>query len=132
MAGRLVFGTTGSDAFLAEITSINWSGLSRESIDQTHTASPDNYKEFDPSTLVDPGELEVELNFDPDTEPPIEQAKGTLTITFPLASGQISAATWAGAAFMTSIDVNGSDVAGKFTASTTWKFSGPITFTAGS
>lgn len=132
MAGRLVFGTTGSDAFLAEITSINWSGLTRDSIDQTHTASPSNYKEFDPSTLVDPGELEVELNFNPDTEPPIEQAKGTLTITFPKTGAQLSGATWAGSAFMTSIDVNGSDVAGKFTASTTWKFSGPITFTAGS
>ncbi len=131
MAGRLVFGTTGSDAFLAEITSINWSGLTRESIDQTHTASPNNYKEFDPSTLVDAGELEVELNFDPDTEPPIEQAKAALTITFPLASGQITAATWAGDAFLTSIDVNGGDVAGKYTASTTWKFSGPITFAPG-
>ena len=132
MAGRLVFGTTGSDAFLAEITSINWSGLSRESIDQTHTASPDNYKEFDPSVLVDPVELEVELHFDPDTAPPIEQAKGALTITFAKTSAQTSGATWAGDAFLTSIDVNGGDVAGKYTASTTWKFSGKITFTAGS
>lgn len=130
--GRLVFGTDVSTAFCAEILSINWSGLTRQSIDQTHTGTADNYMVFDPSKLVDGGQVEIELNFDPDTEPPIEAAKATMTVTFPLGSGQSSAATWAADAFLTEISVNGQDLAGKFTASTTWKISGPITFTAGS
>jgi len=130
--GRLVFGTDASDSYLAEILSVNWSGLSRQSIDQTHTGTADNYMVFDPSTLVDGGQIEIEVNFDPDTEPPIEDAKGTLTITFPKASGQTTAGTWAASAFLTEFSFNGTDLAGKYTASTTWKISGPITFTAGS
>lgn len=130
--GKLVYGTSVSAPFCAEVIGVNWSGLTRQAIDQTHTGTADNYMVFDPSKLVDGGQVEVELNFDADTEPPIEDAKAALTITFPPGAGQTTGASWSADAFLTEISVNGQDLAGKFTASTTWKISGKITFTGGS
>ncbi|MHC4867867.1 MAG: hypothetical protein ACYTEX_27670 [Planctomycetota bacterium] len=45
--------------------------------------------------MVDNGELLINFHFNPDTEPPIDAAAETITITFP------STATWAFSGFMT-------------------------------
>jgi hypothetical protein len=71
-----------ASGFLAQITDVTLPEQSREKIDTSHTLSPDNRREFILSELVDSGELEVELNFDPSAEPPIDDPFEPVTITF--------------------------------------------------
>jgi hypothetical protein len=91
--------------FFAQITDINWSGVTRASIPLPHmglaAASSGTFGNLPkvPGNIIDPGALEVEINFNPDTTPPIGAAASTCTVTF--AGG----ATWAGSAFMTEMGV---------------------------
>jgi hypothetical protein len=127
-----VFSTS---SFSAEVTDVDWSGISREAIATSHqgTAAAGTGKfgnaTFIPGDLSDPGELGMTIHFDPDTEPPIDQVAETITLTWPLASGDASAATWAGSGFITSYDI-GAPLDDKMTATVTVKFSGNITMVA--
>lgn len=78
-----------ASGFFAEITDVTLPEEAREKIDVSHTTSPDERREYIMSELVDSGELEVELNFDPDADPPIDDPFEPVTISFP------SGATWA-------------------------------------
>lgn len=86
----IAFGTSG---FTAEILSLNGNDITREDIDVTHMGST-GYREFMPSDLVDGGSIELELGFDPDSQPPITSAAETVTITFPLPAGGTTPATF--------------------------------------
>ena len=57
-----------------EFTSFSISNDTRESLDVTHTRSPDGYMEFVPSGFISPGTIEVALKFDPANPPPIGAA----------------------------------------------------------
>ena len=128
----LTFGTSG---FTAELTSVSWSGISRVSLDTSHmgTAAPGSGKfgnmTFKPGDLSDPGELQVEFFFNPDTEPPIDQPAETITVTFPLVTGDTTAAKWAASGFITSYEMTG-ELENMMTGSMTVKFSGNVTQTA--
>lgn len=113
---------TFSSGFMAEILSVNHSGISREAIDDTHMGTT-TARSFQPSDLYDPGELSVELQFDEDTKPPIDGATETITVTFP------SGATWAADGFMTDFEYS-DPLEDKMTATATLKFTGDITVTA--
>ena len=71
-----------ASGFLAEITGVTLPEQSRNKIDTSHTQSPDNRRQFILSELVDSGELEVELNFDPSASPPIDGDFEPVTLTF--------------------------------------------------
>jgi hypothetical protein len=49
---------------LAEVTSVSWPNMARDSVDASHMESPNRYREFIPG-MVDPGEMSVEFNFIP-------------------------------------------------------------------
>lgn len=119
---------TFSSGFFAEITNIGHSGINRGSVDVTHMGTTDA-REFMPTDLYDAGELSVELQFDPDSSPPIDQAAETVTVTFPTPSGGVSGATWAADGFMTDFEYTG-PLEDKMTATATIKFTGTITYTA--
>lgn len=90
MAADIGTGTTitfGTSSFTAEIMSVNGNDITREDIDTTHMGTT-NYRTFIPADLVDGGSIELEINFDPDSQPPIAGAAETITITFPLPAGQ--------------------------------------------
>jgi predicted secreted protein len=57
-------GTLGSGTYvdMAEVTSIKFPNLSRDTIDATHMASPDGFREFI-AGLSDGGEFSVEVNY---------------------------------------------------------------------
>ena len=79
---RLGFGTTLTfSTFSGEITSLSITA-DREQLDVTHMQSPDEFREFI-GGLKDPGELVVEVNFEPATPTPLGLAKAPLSITFP-------------------------------------------------
>jgi hypothetical protein len=89
-------GTTiafGTSSFSADVMSLSASDIAREDIDVTHMGST-GYKEFQPSDLVDGGSIEMEIGFDPDSQPPISGAAEVITITFPTPAGGISGATF--------------------------------------
>lgn len=127
-----VFGTS---SFTSEVTDIDWGGITRNPIDTSHQgiaaagAGKFGNKTFIPADLSDPGELTLTLHFDPDQEPPIDQPAETLTLTWPLASGDATAATWAGSVFITSYEV-GAPLDDKMTATMTVKVSGEVTMVA--
>jgi predicted secreted protein len=50
---------------LGEVTSITMPNLARDAVDATHTESTGGWREFIPG-LKDPGEVKIEMNFDPD------------------------------------------------------------------
>lgn len=127
------FGTTITfqSGFCAEILDVSWDGIERNAIDTSHMTTVDGWMTFLLSDLKDPGELTVELQFDPDESPPITAAAETVTVTFPIPAGGSVAATWACSGGLTSmgIAVPHND---KMTASCKLKFSGAPTFTPGS
>ena len=124
---------TFSSSFFAQITSLNWSGISREAFDTSHMglslAGSGKFGNMTkiPSKLNDPGKLEVEFNFNPDTLPPIEGAAETVTVTIGDSS---TPATWAGSGFMTEFSWEG-PLQGIMKGKATITFSGNVTRTAG-
>lgn len=119
-------GTTISFAssFLAEILDIGVGGLSREAIDTTHMGTS-VWKTFVPGDLSDPGELEVEIAFDPALTPPINSAPESITITF----SDSGAATWVFSGFMVGFSAK-TPLEGRATGTARIKISGVITITA--
>lgn len=85
---------TFSTGFFAEILSMDISGITRAAIPSSHLGTTGGMT-FAPGALYDPGEMSVELQFDPDADPPLAAVAETCTITF--ASG----ATFAASAFLT-------------------------------
>ncbi len=119
---------TFSSGFFAEITNVDGS-MSRDPVDTTHSTTTGGYKTFIPSDLIDHGEVEVELHFDPDvgTGIPIDGAAETVTITFPTPVGGSSGATWAASGFLTNFSFS-APIDDKMTANATLKLSGDITY----
>ena len=113
--------TFASSAFTAEITRVGFGGITREAVDVTHMESEDA-REYDPADLVDSGELNIEGHFNPDTDPPVDEAAETVTVTWP------SGATWAGTGFLTNYEAD-AVVEEKMTFSATVKWTGKITVT---
>jgi len=122
---------TFSSGFCAQITDVKIGGLSREAVDVTNFGSTGGYKEFIPSTLIDSGELEVELIYDNDTAPPITGAVETITVTFPLKGSETAAATVACSGFLTDSEES-IPMDDKLSQSVTIKFTGARTYTPGS
>ena len=108
-----------------ELLSLNWSGLSRESIEFTHmeTTSPGG-RIFKPSDLYDPGTIDVEWHFNADLDPPAmtETVAETITITFD------DGTTWVADGFMTDFSFS-APLEDKMVASATLKVTGDITIT---
>lgn len=113
---------TFGSGFFAEITGVTPPGMARESIDVSHTESPDNAMEFIMADLVDYGELGVEMNFNPDTVPPIDDPFEAVTINFP------SGASWAFQGALSGYEPD-APIDDRMTASATVKVSGKITIT---
>lgn len=126
---------TFDSGFFAMITDVSWDGISRGSIETTHSeTSPTNgavWRTFQPSELIDAGSLQVEIQFEKNTTPPWDAAAETCTVTFPQASVETgSAATWAASAFMTDFSYNANPLSDDLMSATcTLKFSGAITIT---
>jgi len=128
---------TFDSGFFAEIINFDWSGLTREALPTSHmgVAAPGSGKVGNmlhiPGDLSEGGEISVEIHFHANTEPPLDAVAETVTVTWPLASGDSSAATWAGSGFMTSMDISaGLDEV--MTATITVKMSGNVTISASS
>jgi len=127
----VVFATSG---FTAEIMSIGFPSISRESIDTSHFASTlpaqDDFgsKTFIPACLTDAGEFTMEIHFNPITTPPIERATESITVTWPLSDGDTTSTIWTFDGFVTGEDMTG-PLDDKMTATITVKITGDVVLT---
>ena len=113
---------TFSSGFLAQITSINHSGIERPAIDTSHFGTT-TARTFIVGSLFDAGTLEVGLVFDPDTKMPITGAAESVTITYSDGS------TWVASGFLTGFTVT-AQLEERVEATATLKFTGDITVTS--
>jgi hypothetical protein len=76
-------------------------GELQRSIDKLEASALDteDEKEYVPGDLIEPGEIENELFFDGEQEIPEPRVKADLTVTYPLAEGQATAASWTASGF---------------------------------
>lgn len=117
--------------FFAQITGVDWSGITRAALNTTHMGTTNGRMTYLASDLIDSGQLEVTIWFNPSTTPPYASAAETCTLTMPIPTGQTVAATWACSAFMTDYKFS-MPHDNLMSATATLKFSGTITITAGS
>ncbi len=109
-----------SNGFFAEILNVADQGMERVSIDATHMGSTE--MAFMPGLLINWGQLECEIAFDPDTTPPLTGAPEVVTITYP------NGTTWARAGFMTGFQYQ-APLEERMTATASIKFTGNLTKT---
>lgn len=120
---------TFSSSFLGKITRVTWDGVTRGAINVTD--SSDTVMTYIASKLRENGSIGVEGYFDKDTDPPIDSAEETITLSYDTETGELSAATLAGTGFMTDFSADmplTDDTAATFSA--TLKFSSTITVTS--
>jgi hypothetical protein len=133
MAGPLVDEGAGATllfsatSYTAEIVSMNPSGRSRVAIDTTHLASTANTHIR--GDLIEPGELEVVMHYQPDNPPNISTTvtQDTYQITFPLWGTQTTGAKETFVGFVQNIDGPNIAVGEKMEVTVTIKMSGVIT-----
>ncbi len=115
---------TFDSSFLADVTSITWSGIAREAVNTT-TYATTTAMTYEPADIFDPGELQFEALFDPSDEPAWDGAAETVTVNWT----DSGSATWAASGFLTGFEIQGGDGIDRVRCSGTIKLSGDITVT---
>jgi hypothetical protein len=123
----ITFGTSSFSANIIE--TIDWSGIERAVIETTHFGStlPSSARQvggktFIPGKLVDPGELTLQIQYDPTLDLPLGSADVAETITLTPPSG-MSSNTITCSGFMRSARI-GLPLEGLATATVVVKFTG--------
>ena len=111
----IVFGTSG---FSAEIVDVTPPGFSRDSVDTSHQGTTGAHSHM-PTDLYESGECSFDIHFEPGTNPPIDAAAETITMTFP------DSTTWTFTGFMTAYEPS-APLEDKMTGSVTVKASGTV------
>lgn len=135
MATGIGTGTTitfATSAFTANVIgAIDWSGIERAVIETTHLGStlPSGARQvggrtFIPGKLTDPGELTLEIQYDPTADLPLGSADVAETITIQPPSG-VSSGSISGSGFMRSARV-GLPLEGLNTATVVVKWTGIV------
>lgn len=115
---------TYQSGFFAEILNYDDAGVTREVVETTHMGTT-GARTYTPGTLYDPGEISIEILFDPEQDPvtPITAAAETVTVTYADAA---PASTMACSGFMTNFAITG-PLEDRMTATATLKLSGART-----
>lgn len=114
---------TFATGFLAELLDVSPPNASREAIQVSHMGTTLNHI-FKPAKLVDWGELNCDIGYDPSVAPPVNDAAESIAITFP----DSGATVWTFDGFMTGYDP-GDPLEDRATAACTIKITGGITIT---
>ena len=112
-----------------DITSVQGQGVSRESLPTFHHGTTGGYKTFMPADFKDPGTVTVSWLYDPNEQPTIGAAAETITITYPVPSGDVSGATEASSGFWSDWDAPEISIDQVMIATGTIKRSGVISYT---
>lgn len=117
----------GTSSFTANIMSMSWGGITREDVPTSHLLTVGGRTHI-VGDLYEPGDLTIELQYDPDDRPPFDQVAEIITLTYPIPAGGATGATHAGTGFLTNWVPGQLDVDGLMVSTFTIKFSGDITF----
>lgn len=112
------------NGFFAEIIDITLPEQVREAIETTHTQTANGDATFIPASVVDNGELQLDIAFHPDKSVPIKQPVGPVVVNFP------SGTKWEFDGFMTN-HAPTAPIDDRMTASCTIKVTGGIAITPG-
>lgn len=123
-------GTNGTEVFttISEVVNISLNGRSLELIDATHMESPNTHREYIAS-LLDSGEVQLDLNFLPGTaaQSGLETDRTNRTKrNFQLVWTNSPATTYSFSGYVTGFDASAA-IDDKLSASATIKITGPIT-----
>lgn len=118
--------TFATSNFSAELLSVSLEGVSRPALKTSHLGTT-NYDTFMKGDLTDPGEIQITFQYNPNTQPPINGAAETITITYPVPAGSSNGATHVGSGFLTDFSVT-SELETVIQATATLKLSGTLTF----
>lgn len=121
----------GTSSFAAFCESIEVGAITREAVRTTHLATT-TAETYMPADLYDAGELQMAIQHDPDLQPPIGGAVETITITWPLPSGQTNEATHVFSGFLSSYTMRSGEANELMKADITIKITGAVTFNASS
>lgn len=109
-----------------KLASISHSGISRNTVDASHLGTQGG-KDFLASSMYDPGEVSVEVHFDPAQKPVSvltnDSSNQALIIQYP--SGGASTQTWSAYGYLTGFEITASKEE-LMTATATIKLSGNI------
>ena len=124
--GNLSTATFATSGLALNLKQIGGVEMTVEAIDDSHLGTT-NFRTFCPSDLADPGEFEVEFEFDPDLADDLLTAiqlgaSETVTITYP--STKANGSTLVGSCFMTAFRTADLNNDGQMLGSMTWKFDG--------
>ncbi len=119
---------TFSSGFFAWILSCSGNIFAREVLDTTNSATTQT-KTNRPAVIGNAGTINVEIQFNASTTPPITGSAETITWTFPLPQGASTAPTWAASGYLSSFNITSQNGA-IMTASATLQLTGPVTITA--
>ena len=125
MATDIGTGTTvtfGTSAFSADILNVDWSGITRESVNTSHMGTTSDHT-FMPTDLVDNGTIVMEIAHIATLSPPIITNGPAETVTVRWAG---HATAWAASAFQTEYSI-GAPLEDKMTGTLTLKVTGAIT-----
>ena len=108
-----------------KITGVNHGGMSRAVADATHMTS--TAKEFVGSAIYDPGELSVEVLFDPTIKPTadLSSVSTNQVVTVYWANGGTAVTQWTAAGFLTGFEA-GAQMEDMMSGTLTIKLSGTI------
>lgn len=119
------FGTALHTATGFKITGVNHGGVTRAVADATHMLS--TAKEFVASSIYDPGELSVEVLFDPSVKPTGDLANvaTSQTVNVYWANGGSAVAMWSAYGYMTQFEA-GAQMEDMMSGTVTIKLSGTL------
>lgn len=118
---------TFASGFFAEILDLKMNGVGERPAIRTSSFSTTGAHTFIPGKLYDPGTLEVEMAFAPQTTPPFNSAREAVTIVMDSA-GTGGTSSWAASGFLIGLDV-GTPFEDRITATARVKMSGTYTIT---
>lgn len=123
--------TISLSSFTGKLMDIDGPGLTREALDITHQATA-TYKEKTPSPFVDgePINIKFQSNDSDNFTTLITASTAAFVLTYPVAIGRTTAASWSVSAFLTSIKQTGA-LGQVITGDATITPTGTPTFTAG-
>ena len=134
---RIGSGTTISfetSGFESELIDLSFTGIERTAVDSSHMSSTRALPgaanaefgtlEYIPVLYVNPGELNLEMHYNPFEEPIIESAIEEIIITFPTGTGEGTGDIYTGNGFCTAYDVTVT-LEDKMMLSMTIRMSGP-------
>ena len=119
------FGTALHTATGYKITGVNHGGITRAVADATHMLS--SAKEFVASSIYDPGELSVEVLFDPSIKPTADLANVSTaqTVNVYWAAGGTTTQLWSAYGYMTQFEA-GAQMEEMMSGTVTIKLSGTL------